>query len=450
LNDQQTPKALKQKSVAVIGAGAAGLCAAKFFLEAGFEDVSVFEAGSQLGGMWCYENDNGLSSAYKTLHINTSRSVTQFHDLDFEPDVQTFPDHWDMHRYLIRYAKHFEVEPRVHFNAKVTAIEPKDDRPQADNGARWTVSFESGESLAFDVVIVATGHLSAPNHVAMFRDRFAGEYLHSHYYREPAPYVDKKICIVGVGNSALDISGDVCATSKRCVLVARSGALIMPKYLFGIPGTDLTMMIQRPWLPGRVRRWLLRLVAYLAHGDQTKLGFKPLAQRTHATSNGTIINDVLYRRVEVKHEIRSIDGKRIRFSDGSEDEFDVLIAATGYLIELEHISKRVVSVVDNRLNLYKRMVPPGWPGLYFMGFFNTDTALNMVFEHQARWVRAVESGEAALPGVPHMQADIKAKNDWVWAHYKNTDRHTIEEEHVSYLRELARSLKTMSRAASMV
>ena len=81
-----------------------------------------------------------------------------------------------------------------------------------------------------------------------------------------------------------------------------------------------------------------------------------------------------------------------------------------------------------------------------MGFFNTDTALNMVFEHQARWIRAIESGEASLPDVPSMQSDIKAKADWVLAHYKNTDRHTIEEEHVSYLKELARSLKSMRRA----
>ncbi|MEM7404711.1 MAG: NAD(P)-binding domain-containing protein [Pseudomonadota bacterium] len=431
----------REKSVAIVGAGASGLCTAKYFLQAGFRDVTVFEAGSKLGGMWCYENDNGLSSAYKTLHINTSRSVTCFHDLAFEPDVQTFPDHWDMHRYLVRYAEHFGVSPNVRFNTTVKKVRPIDDDAE---GARWTVEFESGEPEHFDTVVVASGHLSVPNHVPQFREQFSGEYLHSHYYREPAPFVGKRICIVGVGNSALDISGDVCATADRCVLVARSGALIMPKYLFGIPGTDLTMMIQRPWLPGRVRRWLLRLIAYLAHGDQTRLGFRPMTQRTHATSNGTIINDVLYRRVEVKHEIEGIDGQRIRFSDGSEGEFDVLIAATGYLIDLDLVSDDVVKVERNRLDLYKRMVAPGWPGLYFVGFFNTDTALNMVFERQAAWIRAVELGEARLPAVEAMHEDIQAKNDWVRKFYKATDRHTIEEEHVPYLKDLARSLKLMS------
>ena len=71
----------------------------------------------------------------------------------------------------------------------------------------------------------------------------------------------------------------------------------------------------------------------------------------------------------------------------------------------------------------------------------------MVFEHQARWIRAIESGEARLPEVAEMRADINAKNAWVRQFYKNSDRHTIEEEHVPYLRELAQSLKQMRSAA---
>ena len=337
------------KSVAILGAGAAGLCLAKNFLQAGFSDLTVFEIGTEIGGMWCYENDSGESSAYKTLHINTSRSVTAFHDLPFDDDVQYFPDHWDMHRYLIRYAQHFGVTPKIQFTSRIVDVRPDFEPNKA--APRWLVETESGDVRAFDTVVAATGHLSVPNHVPTFSEDFAGEYVHSHHYREPAPFVGKKVCIVGVGNSALDISGDICATSPRCVLVARSGALIMPKLLFGIPGTELSMMIQRPWLPGWLRRKLLRGLAYLAHGDQTKLGFLPMTERTHATSNGTIINDVAYRRVEVKHEIDSIDGTTIRFSDGSEDQFDTLIAATGYRIDLPFIARDIVPLENNRLNL---------------------------------------------------------------------------------------------------
>ena len=93
------------------------------------------------------------------------------------------------------------------------------------------------------------------------------------------------------------------------------------------------------------------------------------------------------------------------------------------------------------------MVQPGWPGLYFAGFFNTDTALNMVFERQARWICAIETGAAVLPSAAQMEDDIQRKNEWVRKYYKHTDRHTLEEEHVPYLRELQRSLKAMYASA---
>lgn len=191
------------------------------------------------------------------------------------------------------------------------------------------------------------------------------------------------------------------------------------------------------------------MVAYVAHGNQTKLGFRPLGdKRTHATSNGTIITDVAYRRVEVKHEVERIEGQRIFFSDGSSEEFDALIAATGYRIDLPFVPREVVPLENNRLELFKRIVPPKWRGLYFLGFFNTDTALNMVFEHQARWVRDIELGVARLPDATAMEQDVQRKNDWVAKFYKATDRHTIEEEHVPYLKELKKSGRQMRRQAA--
>lgn len=434
-----------KKRIAVIGAGACGLCAAKYLTQAGL-DVIIFEIGSQMGGMWCYENDNKLSSAYRTLHINTSRDVTRFHDHDFDPDVQFFPDHWDMHKYLVKYAEHFDIAKLVRYNTRIKDVRPLFD-PKTEPPL-WELELDDGSTEQFDAVIAATGHLSEPLHVPMFQNDFKGEYLQAHYYREPEPYVGKRICIVGVGNSACDISGDVCATAKRCVLVARSGVLILPKLLFGMPFTDITRKIQRHWIPASLRRRFTRWLTYLAHGDITKLGFKPLVdKRAHVTSNGTIITDVAYSRIEVKHGIQKIEGKTIHFVDGSSEEFDVLIAATGYLIDLPFISREVVPLADNKLNLYKRMTRPDWPGLYLMGFFNLDSALNMVYEHQARWVRDIELGDAKMPTAAEMEADIKRKDDWVKQNYNDSPRHTIEEEHVPYIQELKKSLKAMRRAA---
>ena len=439
------PKTPMPKKIAVLGAGACGLCAAKTMLQSGF-DVTVYEIGSQIGGLWCFENDNGRSSAYRTLHINTSRSVTQFHDLEFDDDVQFFPDHRDMHRYLVQYADRFGVTERIRFNTRIVDIRPLFD-PDKGQAPLWELESESGEKAQYDCVIAATGHLSVPMHVPMLRDNFSGEYIHSHYYKEPEPYVGKRICIVGVGNSGCDISGDVCATAKRCVVVARSGLIVVPKLLFGLPFTDISKQIQRPQIPAWLRRKIIGWLVWIAHGDISKLGFKKLTgERAHITSNGTIVTDVAYNRITIKQGIERIEGQTIHFVDGSAEEFDVLIAATGYEIDLPFISRDIVPLENNRLELFKRMMAPGWPGLYFPGFFNLDTALNMVYEHQMRWIRAIEIGEALLPTKAQMRADIERKNAWQDRHYRGSARHTIEEEHVPYIVELGQSLKQMKQA----
>ena len=133
--------------------------------------------------------------------------------------------------------------------------------------------------------------------------------------------------------------------------------------------------------------------------------------------------------------------------DGTAENFDTLIAATGYLVDLPFLSPEIVPLKGNRLDLYKRMVQPGWPGLYLMGFFNTDTSLNMVYEYQARWIRDIELGEACLPSKAEMEADVAAMNHWVEKNYKESPRHTIEEEHVPYIGGLKKSLKRMRCAA---
>jgi hypothetical protein len=295
---------------------------------------------------------------------------------------------------------------------------------------------------AYDAVIVASGHLAKPLEADELK-RFSGEYLHAHHYREPEPYVGKRICVVGIGNSACDIASDVCVTSPRCVLVARSGVLILPKLLFGRAFTDITARIQRPWIPRKLRRRITRFLTWLAHGDIARLGFKRPTELTHVTSNATVVTDIAYRRIEVKQGISAVEGKTLRFADGSAEDFDVLIAATGYAIDLDFIPEHVLKVADNQLGLFMRIVPPEWPGLYFMGFFNTDTALNMVFEHQARWVREILLGNARLPDPDVMREAIADRAAWYAGQYKKSIRHSIEEEHVRYLTDLRTTLRKM-------
>ncbi len=433
-----------KKSVGIVGAGAAGICGAKHMLEEGL-DVTLYEIGSNIGGMWVYQNDNGRSSAYKTLHINTARDLTNFSDLRFDPSVPPFPSHWDMARYLKAYADHFGVTERVRFNTKIVNVRPADDYSEAK--PRWRFETDRGEDIVHDCAMLATGHLTKPLEVAAFRDGFAGEYLHSHYYRDPAQFVGKRVCVVGVGNSALDIASDLAVTSDRVALVARSSALIIPKLVFGKPFWETIKPFYKPWVPAWVRNRVLRSLVYLVQGDMGSLGFPSTSKRVHATSNANIVNHIKYNRVLVKNGIERIDGRNITFTNGETEEFDTLIAATGYVIDLDVLDRRVVEERDNGLDLYMRIVPPDWRGIYFLAYFNSDTALNWICEGQIRWLREFEMGRAKLPSRSDMLAGIEARKAWVRDQFKDTPRHAIEVEHLPYFAELKRTLKEAQRRA---
>ncbi len=438
-------KSSTRKSVGIIGAGAAGLCAAKHMIEAGY-DATLYEIGSHVGGMWVYDNDNGLSSAYKTLHINTARDLTAFKDFPFDKKVQPFPDHRDMAAYLAAYAKNFDIVRRIRFKTRITSVRAAAD--YAPERPRWAITTDTGTTDTFDAVIVATGHLSKPDEVPMFRDGFQGEYLHSHHYKDPAKYASKRVCVVGVGNSSCDIASDLCTTAERTVLVGRSTPLIIPKLIFGRPFWEIVKPFYKPWVPQAVRVRAVKFFTWVVHGDMASLGFAPSTKKVHATSNATIVNHIKYHRVAVKQGITAVDGPRVTFSDGTSEDFDTLIAATGYSLDLPFIPPEVAKADNNSLDLYMRIVPPDWRGFYFLGFFNSDSALNWIVEGQIRWLREIELGRAALPEKAGMLEEIAARKAWVKRLFKDSPRHGIEVEHMPYFADLRRTMKEAQRRAN--
>ena len=418
--------------VAVIGAGAGGIAAAKYMIAAGF-DVTVFEAGSHIGGLWVYENDNGRAQAYRRLTIISSRRYTRFSDLDFDERTPTFPMHWDMHRYLDGYAEHFGVKERVRFNAPVESVEPA-FLPGAEP-PRWRVRTAKGTE-EFDAVLVATGHLNEPRHIEQFRTAFTGEYLHSSEYRAAAPFAGKRVCVVGVGNSGVDIASEVCYVADRTVLVARSGAIIQPKVLFGVPFTDIGLSLRKWWIPTSLRARMLRLVTYTAHGDLTRLGIDAPRGKTHPTLSESVVAHIEYNRIAAKPGITEVDGRRVTFADGTAEDFDVIVGATGYTVHLPFLSPDVVPVDGNRVDLYKRIFVPDWPGLAFIGMLNPISTLNRIFEGQSRMLARHLAGEFDLPSAAEMRADIRRRNAWNDATYVSSPRHEMEEPDVGYLEEL--------------
>lgn len=426
---------MNSRRVAVIGAGAAGLCAAKHLVAAGL-DVTLYEAGSGVGGLWVYKNDGGFSSAYKTLHINTDKYITQFEDFPLPATASVFPHHSEMRQYLEDYAAAFGLVRRTRFNTTVVQLSP---RSGGDGGVRWQVCDSNGDEREFEAVVVANGHLSTPRHPD-FAESFTGEYLHSHYYRDPADFAGKRICIVGAGNSACDIAADVCVTAQRTVMAVRSGVVIVPKLIAGVPLTQITTRLVALHAPPGLISRITKSLTYLIHGDMKRWGFRAPDAPTHPTSHATLISHLAYRRVEAKPGIRSVKDRRIEFADGTAEEFDTLIAATGYVVDIPFLSEEILALSDDWAPLYKRVVPVEWPGLYFVGLIQYVGPLFKAFDVQSAWIAEIESGRCLLPPPEHMRADIAAKHGHNRKAFHASPRHSLEEPAIPYQRDIRREI----------
>jgi dimethylaniline monooxygenase (N-oxide forming) len=420
------------RHVAVIGAGAAGLITAKTLLQAGHE-VTVLEMGGAIGGMWNYQNDSGTSVAYRNLHINTDTYVTQLPDHPFPEGAPAYAHHSAMYAYLKGYAERFGVLEHVRFRSPVTHF------TQAAGGG-WEVQTSGEGSGHYDAVVVATGHLNKPRWPDL-PGTFDGTYLHSAAYRVPEPFADQRVCLMGLGNSSMDIASDLAHIARRLVVSARHGAVIWPKFVFGYPLTRLSAKVQEfRYVPLAVRNRLFKLwnrfMVFVVWGPMRGYGIELPSKPGHPVSNQFFLSHVKYGRVVVKPDVRAVAGRTITFEDGTSEDFDVLIAATGYTVDFPFLEAGLVSHDDTRLPLYKRVVPPDRPGLYFVGYFNIDWSSLPVYEQQALWVADLEAGRCALPSPAQMWADVRAREEAVARKYLSSPRMNLEVEYGPYVAEL--------------
>ncbi len=136
--------------VCVIGAGSSGIAACQVLQARGI-DFDCFEAGSEVGGNWRYLNDNGMSSSYRSLHINTSRERMEYSDFPMPRHYPDFPHHSHIAEYFDAYVDHFRLRDRITFNTGV-------DRAERRPGGTWAVTLASGETRLYDALVVANGH----------------------------------------------------------------------------------------------------------------------------------------------------------------------------------------------------------------------------------------------------------------------------------------------------
>ena len=164
----------------IIGAGGSGVAAAQVLQARGI-DFDCLEKGSYVGGNWQYENDNGMSSAYRSLHINTSRRVMAFKSLPMPEDYPDYPDHFQMAAYFDQVVDRYRLRERIRFNTEVLEVEPVEG-----SVGEWDVTVEGPEGRQtnrYGAVLVANGHhwdARWPEPAFPGGEEFEGEQIHAH------------------------------------------------------------------------------------------------------------------------------------------------------------------------------------------------------------------------------------------------------------------------------
>jgi dimethylaniline monooxygenase (N-oxide forming) len=420
-----------QLPVCIIGAGSSGVTQAKALKEKSIA-FECFEIGSKIGGMWRYENDNGLSSAYRSLHIDTSRINLGYSDFPIPDTYPDFLSHYEVMAYLESYAECAGVLPHIRFNTRVEDVTPAGD-------GSWNVRLDSGEVKRFRAVLVANGHLWDAR-LPDFAGHFDGLAMHAHHYRTAEPFKDKNVLVVGIGNSAVDIAVDVCKSARSTLLSTRRSAWVMPKYIMGVPIDRWSSYLTRKLhLPTRLARSLIQRLAYLAVGDQARFGVprpKHAIWQEHATLSQELLPYVGHGWIRIKPNVRELQGRQVAFDDGSTAPIDAIIYATGYRTRFPFIAPTLFEVKDGPVALYRRMLPPHLPGLYFVGLVQPIGPTIPLVEIQARWVASVLAGDIKLPDTRTMDAEIARHHQHQAKQYLGSARYTLEVDFREYAKQL--------------
>jgi dimethylaniline monooxygenase (N-oxide forming) len=434
----------------VIGAGSSGIAAAQVLQARGI-DFDCFEKGSKVGGNWRYENDNGMSSAYRSLHINTSRRVMAFKSLPMPEGYPDYPDHFQMAAYFDEVVDRFRLRERIEFGTEVLSVVPADG-----SVGEWDVTSKGSggeETRRYGAVLVANGHhwdARWPEPAFAGADDFAGEQIHAHEYRESDIAKGKRVLVLGIGNSAVDIAVESSRIADATFLATRRGAWVIPKYLNGKPVDEIANSVTG-LAPIPVMRAVLQRSLKVAVGSPTDYGLpKPDHKllEAHPTVSSEFLPRLGHGDITPKPNIdRFTGGRGVRFVDGTEEEVDLVVYCTGYKITFPFFDPEVLAAPENVLPLYRRVVPADRPGLYVIGLVQPLGPIMPLAEAQCEWVADLISGRAALPPVATMEREIASEEEKQRKRFVASKRHTVEVDFYPYLREIRRERKRAAAPA---
>jgi hypothetical protein len=300
----------------------------------------------------------------------------------------------------------------------------------------WELTLGDGSVERFDALLVANGHhwdARWPEPMFPGHETFAGVQMHAHDYRDSDIFAGRRVLVLGMGNSAMDIAAEASDVAERTFLAARRGAWIVPKYLFGRP---VDQMPNDPRLPLALRMKAFELMLRLRVGRPERYGLpRPdhAFGQAHPTLSGRILDCLRQGAITPKPNIARLDGDEVEFADGTRERVDVVVYCTGYRITFPFFHPDFISAPDNRIELFRRVMHPDIDNVYFIALVQPLGATMPIAEVQGQWIADELRGEYVRPSRAAMLRDITAENEAMRKRYVASKRHTIQVDFDDYM-----------------
>lgn len=424
------------KKVCVIGAGPSGITAIKNLLDEGLE-VQAFDYNSEVGGNWIYNEEESHSSVFETTHIISSKTLSQYEDFtfdDFEPGIPDYPSHDQLRRYFQAYARRFDLYRVIQFDTLVKQCEKLPD-------GLWEVTTEHNGIVTkgtFSHLLVCNGHHWQPRH-PNYPGTFTGEYLHSHTFKKAAPFAGKRVLVIGGGNSACDVAVETSRVTARTAISMRRGYRIIPKFLFGKPSDVVAGGLS--FLPRKWKYLLSEMTVGIMQGSNELYGLQKPSQRvgaTHPTVNDELLYKLRHGKVFPKVDIDRFEGQVVHFKDGSSEEFDAIIACTGFILSHPFFDQNFLDYSEGEVPLYLKMMHDQHENLYFIGMFQPLGCIWPGSELQSKIVAREIAGKWTRP---KNMAEL-CRREVTHPHLKQVKsaRHTITVDYRQFVKDLKKHL----------
>ncbi len=280
------------------------------------------------------------------------------------------------------------------------------------------------------------GHHWQPN----YPGKFSGVYIHSHHYKKAEPFTNKKVLVIGGGNSACDVAVETSRVFERTSISWRRGYRILPKFFMGKPTVIFASSMK--FLPITVRNFLTGILVKLTTGSNSIYGL-PLVKHkfgeTHPTVNSELLYKIRHGNVNPKLEIDRFEGKTVYFKDGTNQVFDVIIACTGFVLSHPFFDKKFLNYTNGPVPLYLKMFHQKYSNLILVGMFQPLGCIWPGAEQQSKLAALALTRAWKRP--PNTKS--LCKREVTHPHMKQieTSRHTITVDFHKFIRDIKRQIK---------